>query len=172
MNRCFWITGLPGAGKTTLAKAFQNRLEQLGINAIYLDGDELRYILGKTNSHYSKADRLKLAKTYARLCQTLSLQGHFVICATVSMFDEVRKWNRLNIPQYIEVFVDAPNNILNIRNQKGLYSNQDKQLPGQSQEIELPRSPDYCFLNDNTKPVEFFVDKLIQPLNLRTKNEN
>ena len=161
---CFWITGLPGAGKTTIASSLQNALVEQNVFPILLDGDRLRQVLNKSSSHYDTGSRLELAKTYSKLCQLIVSQNQLVICATVSMFDEVRNWNRDNIPGYVEVFVDVPKEILVQRNQKGLYDNTTKQVPGLPPTIELPKNPNHHFINDGAKPIRKFIDNLIYEL--------
>ncbi|MBV8601217.1 MAG: adenylyl-sulfate kinase, partial [Candidatus Eremiobacteraeota bacterium] len=95
-GRVYWITGFSGAGKSTLARALAERLRADGETPILLDGDELRSVLGKEDA-YTATERAELAMSYGRLCKLLSDQGFTVICATISMFHEVRDWNRAQI---------------------------------------------------------------------------
>lgn len=117
-----WITGLSGAGKTTIAKALSQHLSQLGHAPIFLDGDRLREIMGADQGFYDKNSRLELAKRYARLCAELVNQGFDVICATISMFPEIWEWNRQNVDNYHEIYIRVPIEILIQRDQKGLYT--------------------------------------------------
>ncbi len=79
-----WLTGLSGAGKTTIAHELLKRAVAAGKSPILLDGDELRWALGAT-SKFDPDARRELGLTYARLCRLLSIQGHAVICATISL---------------------------------------------------------------------------------------
>ncbi|WP_143871771.1 adenylyl-sulfate kinase [Catenovulum sediminis] len=160
MVKCFWITGLPGAGKSSIAQCLQRKLLEYEVKPILLDGDSLRNVLGKSNSHYDRDSRAELAFVYGRLCKLMVSQQHIVICATVSMFEEVREWNRANIPGYLEVFIDAPKCVLLKRNQKKLYSSGETNLPGVNQKIELPKQPDFHFVNDGTKLIDSYADIL------------
>lgn len=141
-GKVFWITGLPGAGKTTLAKALYHRLGSLGYHPVLMDGDRLRSALRAEDSEsYTIAARLKLAHSYIRLCQLIAEQGHIVICATVSMFTEVRTWGRNNISGYCEIFLDTSSEVLASRNQKELYSKQCIDVTG----MQFPTKPDWHF---------------------------
>ena len=81
-GRVVWITGLSGSGKTTLARALLEAVP----DAILLDGDELRYVLGSTAKGFDAESRKRLALTYARLAEVLSKQGKTVLVATKSLF--------------------------------------------------------------------------------------
>src|SRR5215475_1968925 len=81
-GRTYWVTGLPGAGKTTIGRRLWQRLQAAGRFAIFLDGDVLRGILGGEHGH-SQQERRALAQSYAQLCRELTLQGAEVVCATV-----------------------------------------------------------------------------------------
>ena len=102
-GRVIWITGLSGAGKSSVAKALKHSLTKYGVFSILLDGDILRSILeedGEKGTSYARKERIKLSKKYSQLCKNLSSQGFTVIIATVSMFDEIYLWNRKNLPNY------------------------------------------------------------------------
>lgn len=151
-GRVVWITGLSGSGKTTLAREFVSLLRNSGDNVVFLDGDELREILSFDESgdeQFSRQSRLKLAKQYANLCKLISLQGATVVIATISLFNEIHKWNRLNLPNYLEVFLDVPLEILRKRDPKGIYKNFDEkrldQIVGLDLEFDTPFSPDLIY---------------------------
>lgn len=148
-NKVFWITGLSGAGKTTVSLKLKEELIKAGINPIHIDGDSIREILGDKFG-YSDQERLYLAQCYGRLCKNLSEQNQTVICSTISMYDSVRKWNRDNIFNYIEVYLKAPISTLVSRDPKGLYAdvNLRKEQPLVGHEdasFEEPKNPDLIF---------------------------
>ena len=143
-GRVIWLTGLSGAGKTTLAKALQQALP----GSLLLDGDALRSVLGSSQTGFDRESRLALALTYARLCKLLADQGATVITATISLFHAVHAWNRENIHNYLEIFLDVPENIRRQRDPKGLYATQPQNskpsIAGIDVAVEFPLQPDIC----------------------------
>jgi adenylylsulfate kinase len=158
MNRAaggdvFWVTGLSGAGKTTVATILRDRLVAAGRCCVLLDGDVLRAVLGAEGEHSPEA-RHRLAFTYARLCRELAGQGLCVVCATISMFHDVRRWNRESIPGYHEIYLRVPEDERIRRDAKGLYAQAAAgrltDMIGVHHVPELPDSPDLVI--DNVAP--------------------
>ncbi|PIQ27994.1 adenylyl-sulfate kinase [bacterium (Candidatus Blackallbacteria) CG17_big_fil_post_rev_8_21_14_2_50_48_46] len=169
-NKVYWLTGLAGSGKSTLGKQLWQTLRSAGQATVYLDGDVLREVFGKTKG-YSRAERLELAWRYSHMCHMLSIQGLNVVCATISLFHEVQAWNRKNLPGYIEIFLDTPFEILQERDQKSLYSKalagEIKEVVGVDIEPEWPQKPDiHLVYQPGLSPEECFIDlqKQIQRL--------
>ena len=157
----YWITGLSGAGKTTIASLLYKELIREKEGIVLLDGDELRKTVAG-DLGYTNSERLEAAMRYARLSAMLAKQGITVIIGTISMFDQVRDWNRENIPSYCEVYLEVPIEVLQARNQKSLYSNvkagQIKNVVGMDMDIEEPKHPDIIICNDGALTVEACVE--------------
>lgn len=157
MSAVYWITGLSGAGKTTIGKIFYEKIREKYPNTVFLDGDILRKVFGD-DLGYTKEERKKCAMRYSRLCDMLQKQGINVICCTISMFDSVREWNRENICGYREIYVKASMDTLKARDQKGLYSGvtqeKQKEAVGVHMEAEEPRNPDLVLQNDGLRTPE------------------
>ena len=136
-----WITGLSGAGKSSTARALQKLLSDAGVRSTILDGDELRECLGAEDA-VSRPDRVRLGLTYGRLANLLANQGHVVIVATISLFNEVFCWNRQNIPVYFDVFLETPIHELRSRDTKGIYGGFDagriQSVAGLDMEVDFP----------------------------------
>ena len=158
-NKVYWLTGLSGAGKTTIGHLWYEKLKSAGDPTVFLDGDELRQVFGG-NLGYTFEDRRKAAMNYARLCALLSRQGLTVVCCTISMFDGVRAWNRENIPGYIEVYIKASMETLRQRDQKGLYSVGRQNVAGVDFQVELPKTPDLILENNGQNTPEEQVEIL------------
>lgn len=120
-NLIIWITGLPGTGKTTLARSFIFDMAQKGEKFLLLDGDELRVAFGGV-SRYDRESRIQLAHSYARLANLISIQGFNVVVSTVSLFNEVQNFNRQNLKGYREVFLEVDLQILRSGPREEMYS--------------------------------------------------
>jgi glutamine kinase len=160
----FWITGLSGAGKSTLAQELWGRLRAAGRSVMLLDGDALRPAIAEDLGH-NAVDRRRSAMRNARLCRLLAEQGTDVVCATISLFHEVQRWNRENIPGYREIYVRVTLQELIRRDNKGIYA---KALSGQSGEVvgidvlaEEPEKPDLVIDNDGPLNVADAVNRIL-----------
>jgi adenylylsulfate kinase-like enzyme len=170
-GQLIWITGLAGAGKTTLSKHVYAKLKASKPELVLLDGDQLRQVFGGKQG-YSQDDRLALAMSYCRLCKVLCDQGIDVICATISLFSECHRWNRENISRYFEVYVQTPMAVLLERDQKQLYS---KALRGEIQhvvgvdlEFVPPEQPDLIINNSGSlDQMEGFAETICTALQIQ-----
>ena len=171
-----WLCGLAGSGKSSLATALSVILRQKFSNVIYLDGDELREIFA--HFYYDKKGRIDMAIKRAKMAKFLSKQGQIVIVSTISLFSEVYAWNRANLNNYFEVFVECEMNELKKRDQKGLYT---KALRGEVQNVvgvdiayDLPQ-PNLVLENskavDLDKKAQFLCDEFLKFYNKRNENE-
>lgn len=146
MGRVYWITGLSGSGKTTLGKRLCEELKKKQENVIYLDGDELRkYVFSSVG--YSYEERIATGIQYSGLCQLLSEQGYTVVCAVVGLFHQVQERNRSHIPNYTEIFLKAPEEVLKQKNKKGLYQGERKNVYGVDIVPEYPKNPEIIIEN-------------------------
>lgn len=157
----YWITGLAGAGKTTIGNQLYYELKEQGKNVVILDGDILKKIVGK-NVGYKREDRLQRAYQYCSLCQLLTNQGIDVVICTIAMFDEIRDWNRNNITNYLEVFLDVDYEVLQKRNKKGLYAKNGKNVVGVDMETEFPKEPDLVINSDGSISIKDCVDMILK----------
>jgi len=145
-----WLIGLSGAGKTTIGKEVQKLWSLNGRKAVLLDGDSFREIMGDDLGH-SMEDRRKNAGRISRFCKLLDDQKIDVVCCILSIFEESREWNRQNLVEYTEVFIEVPMDELIRRDPKGLYrkalDGEIKDVAGIDLEFELPESPDLIIRN-------------------------
>lgn len=169
-GKVIWITGLSGAGKTTLGLEIAKQLRSNSQNVVFLDGDELRSVLGDSAS-YTRSDRLKYAYIYGRLCKLLSEQGLIVVVATIALFAEIHQWNRENIGGYLEVFLDVPLSELRKRDHKGIYEKFDKGLlknvAGLDLSVDFPLNPNFHFKYDPDVQLHEIVGSVIATLMTR-----
>ena len=174
-GQVIWITGLSGAGKTTVAEQLTLRIREGGLQPILLDGDILRDLFKNTEvigETYRREARIKLALKYARICKILSSQGFTVVIATVSMFREVYGWNRANLPNYFEVYLNVPLDELRLRDPKKIYQRYDagelNNVAGLDLQIDEPLEPhvtlDFEKQSFLWKSSEVIVEHLISEL--------
>ncbi len=168
-GRVLWLTGLSGAGKSTLAQMLDAWLKEQGIHPVMLDGDAIRDMLPPELAGHDRASRLRIAGFNARLCRFLAHQGLTVICPTISMFHEIQAWNRDNIPGYVEIFLDAPIDLVKTRDPKGIYRRYERgeasEVVGLDIRAEYPLAPDIRLSMDGNTPIAASFDTLISALN-------
>jgi glutamine kinase len=163
-GRVYWITGLSGAGKTTLGRELWSRLRASGRAATFLDGDTLRAVIAEDLDH-SADHRRRSAMRNARLCRLLAEQGADVVCATISLFHEVQRWNRENIPGYREIYLRVPMEELERRDTKGIYAaarrGETCDVVGLDVPAEAPEAPDLVLDNYGSLDVSAAVDRIL-----------
>ncbi|WP_332772052.1 adenylyl-sulfate kinase [Phenylobacterium sp.] len=165
----YWVTGLPGVGRKTLARALAARLTDIGGSVVHLDGDRMREILGDRFGH-GQADRHVLSLAYGRLCREVAGQGHDVVFATVSMFHDVRRWNRASIPNYREIYLRASPALLAQRHPKGLYAaaqaGRIRNVVGFDLPMEEPETADIVIDVDTGTTPQSVLDQTLRRLGL------
>lgn len=164
----YWITGLSGAGKTTIGKNLYNYIHSKQKNVVFLDGDILRQVYQDLD--YSQEGRKKLTFQHGRLCKMLNSQGIDVVICVIAMFDECREWNRSEIENYREVYLRVPIEELISRDQKQLYSralrNEIENVMGINMEYEEPKSPDIIIENCGENTPEKVLQILVNEFNI------
>ena len=118
-----WFTGLPGSGKSTLARAAEAELAAAGVFACVLDGDNLRFGLN-TDLGFSPEDRAENIRRAGEVAALLHRYGAVVLAAFISPYrqDRDRVRNLHPAGTFMEVFVDAPLDVCEARDPKGLYA--------------------------------------------------
>jgi adenylylsulfate kinase len=115
------MTGLSGSGKTTIAKVLERRLRERGVNVEILDGDIVRTNLSK-GLGFSKEDRDTNITRIGFVANLLSRNGVVAITAAISPYREVRDAVREHTERFVEIYVDAPLEVCESRDVKGMYA--------------------------------------------------
>lgn len=163
--KTWWLSGLPGAGKSTLAQALATHLRQQSIPVCVLDGDELRRGLSN-DLGFSTADREEQSRRTAEIARLLNHNGICAIIALVSPSANGRARARdiIGSAHFIETYVSTPLHICQQRDPKGWYakakSNPTLQLTGISAPYEVPVNPE-CVIDTHQTRLPDAVDQLV-----------
>ncbi|WP_417613196.1 adenylyl-sulfate kinase [Owenweeksia hongkongensis] len=115
-----WLTGLSGAGKTTVGTVLFRRIKREFPNTVFLDGDILRDVWGGDLGHDIDS-RLVNARRISMLSKMLDRQGINVVACVLSISPDWRRWNRKEFSKYFEVKLEPGMDVLRKRDSKGLY---------------------------------------------------
>ena len=161
-----WMTGLSGAGKTTIANLLAEKLIRRGEKVEILDGDVIRTNLSK-GLGFSKEDRETNLMRIGFVCRLLSRNGAIAIAAAISPYDYIRKNLRKEDENFIEVYVNAPIEKCIERDVKGLYkkalAGEIKQFTGIDDPYEAPEDAEIEVHTDKEtveESVEFILRRM------------
>ena len=156
---CVWLTGLSGAGKSTIANALEKRLHAQGRHTYLLDGDNVRHGLSR-DLGFTEADRVENIRRVAEVARLMVDAGLIVIVSFISPFRAERRFARgLFAPgEFLEVFVDAPLAECERRDPKGLYAKVRRgelaNFTGVDSPYEVPESPEVRLDTTRLPPAE------------------
>jgi bifunctional enzyme CysN/CysC len=166
-----WLTGLPGAGKSSIANLVERRLHAVGKHTYMLDGDNLRHGLSK-DLGFSDADRAENNRRAGEVAKILTDAGLIVIAAFVSPFRADRETTRalFGDSAFVEVFVDVPPELAAERDTKGLYAKAREgglaNLTGIGSTYEAPESPE-LHLDMRALDIEAAAERVVAALTER-----
>lgn len=161
-GRVLWFTGLSGSGKSTIANAFEDCLNEAFRSTYLLDGDNIRMGLNK-DLGFSPEDRKENIRRIAEVAKLFADSGKIVLTAFISPYEEDRQMAKDIIGEdYVEIFLDVPLETCEDRDPKGLYkkarSGEIKGFTGIDAPYEAPKAPDIHMKGD------FTIDKAIDLL--------
>jgi adenylylsulfate kinase len=140
-----WFTGLSGSGKTTISQVVTQRLKANGYKIEVLDGDIVRLNLSK-GLGFSKEDRDENIRRIGFVAHLLSRNGVIVIVSAISPYRDIREEVRNRIGNFVEVYANAPLEVCEHRDVKGLYkrarSGELKGFTGIDDPYEPPIDPE------------------------------
>lgn len=140
-----WFTGLSGAGKSTITTALAQLLREEGYKVEVLDGDVVREGLTR-DLGFSREDRDENIHRIGFVCQLLTRNDVIVLVSAISPYRQAREEAKKKIGNFIEVYVNAPINVCEDRDVKGLYkrarAGEIKGFTGIDDPYEAPLNPD------------------------------
>ena len=163
-----WLTGLSGAGKSTVANLVEKRLFAMGKHTYLLDGDNVRHGLNR-DLGFTEADRVENIRRVAETARLFVDAGMIVLCSFISPFRSERNLARemLEPGEFIEVFVDTPLHVAERRDPKGLYKKaregRIKNFTGIDSPYEPPEQPEITLAGGMAAP-EDLADRVIEYL--------
>ena len=164
-SKVVWLTGLSGAGKSTIADAAVRKLHSLGVKTYVLDGDNVRHGLNK-DLGFTPEDRAENVRRVAEVAKLMADAGLVVFVALVSPFAADRRAAKelFDPGQFIEAYVDTPLDVVQQRDPKGLYAKAAAgaipNMTGVGQDYEIPTSPDLVL--EGSGDLDAAVDLVVQ----------
>lgn len=158
----FWITGLSGAGKTSVAKRIKNSISKKYGPTLLVNGDDLRRIFGLKK--YDKSSRLKYGFIFHNFAKFITNQNINLIFAVVCLFDQIRSLNKKYIENYREIFLKADIKKIRKIKKKKIYLDKKKPIVGLTFKPEFPKKPDVIIKNDFKKSLNTLSDELLKKL--------
>ncbi len=158
----FWITGLPGSGKSSIGNKLKPLIEKKYGKTVIIHGDEIRNIYKKKT--YKKVERLKLGKSNSDLCNLLSKQGVNVIFTTVGLVKELFNYNKKKILRYVEIFIKSDIQLLINKKKKFFYKVKTKNVWGVDLKPEFPSKPDVLIENKFNKSLSMLTDDIFKKI--------
>jgi len=164
-----WFTGMSGSGKSTLSALVAERLRSLGARVEVIDGDIVRTRLCK-GLGFSKDDREENISRIGFVCELLSRHGVIAIAAAISPYRACREELRSRIPNFIEVYMQCPVEVLVERDVKGLYkralAGEIPHFTGISDPYEAPAAPEVT-IDSSKDTLEYSLASILRLLEAR-----
>lgn len=165
---CLWFTGLPGAGKSTIAHAVEEKLHRQGCRTFVLDGDNVRHGLC-SNLGFSKEDRCENIRRIGEMTKLFVEAGVIALTAFISPFRHDRQLVRslLTDRDFIEIYCRCPLEVCEQRDVKGLYrrarAGEIREYTGISSPYEEPENPE-LILDTASASIETCADTVMKML--------
>ena len=158
----FWSTGLSGSGKTKIAKKISNNIRKNYGKTVVLSGDEIRNIFNLKG--YSYEERLETVLKYCKLAKKITSQNINVIFAVIGMVDVLRRWNKRNQKNYVEIYIKSDlKKIINAKKKK-IYHKKVSKIVGVDIPPEFPKNTDIIITNDFKKDLDYLSKILLKKI--------
>ncbi len=143
----FWVTGLAGSGKSVISKNIKKYIENKFGPTLIVSGDNLRNLYQFRK--YTKTDRIKFSQQKIKFCKFILKQKINIIFSTISLFEKVRKKNKKEISNYIEIYIEADlKKIIKLKKKKMYHKRKKQNIWGIHIKPEFPKKPDIKIRNN------------------------
>ena len=155
----FWITGLSGSGKTTIAKKVKKDIEKKYGPTLLINGDDLRkfFLL----NGFSKNNRLENAYKFSKLFKLITNQNINIIFATVGMMHKIRKIFKKTVKNFFIIYIKSDVKIIKQKKQKKMYFKFRENIVGVDIKPEFPKNPDIMITNYLNRDINSIAKELI-----------
>jgi len=158
----FTVFGVSGSGKTAIAKKIKKRISYLYGPTIEVSGDDMRKTF-KLNK-FSQKERKKNLPLYNRFKKLITDKKINLIFSIMGLYDKARNWNRKNIENYVEIYVEA--NMKKIMSQKRLETHlkRKRNIVGFDIKAELPKKPHVKVINNFDQDLEKISEEVLKKI--------
>ena len=158
----FWVTGLSGSGKSSIAKKIFPEIKKKYGPTILVNGDNMRKIFNLKK--YDKDSRLNNAMNFSKFSEFVTKQKINIIFANIGMFHKARNRNKNKITNYIEIYIEAKIKKIIQKGKKKTYKKNNTNIVGKDIIPELPKSPHIIIRNDFSKNVVQLSDEVLKKM--------
>ena len=164
----FWITGLSGCGKTSIAKLLHKKINDAYGPTLLISGDNIRSDFKLKG--YDRDSREKIGLMYSRFFKRILNQKINIIFAGIVLIEKVRKYNRKNIQNYFEIYIKSNINFLKKNKIKKIYEKKEN-IVGINISPEYPKNPDIVIVNNFLKSKKDISRKILKKILKKIPNQ-
>ena len=165
-----WITGLSGAGKTTIANYIIKKYLKVFPNILGVDGDVIRDLFGN-DLGFNEKDRVNQVNRLQKLALFLEKQNQIVVVSALYSSPKILNWNRENFINYYEIYLKAPIELVRSRDPKGIYKNYDLGKENNVVGLDIPwhepKNSDLIIDIDKNTTIKTITDKVIENIEFK-----
>ncbi len=158
----FWITGFSGSGKTQIAKKIYPSIKKRYGPTVLFSGDDIRRIFNLKG--YSYKERYDTVMKYCKLARFVTNQNVNVIFAVIGMMEGIRRWNKKNIKNYVEIYIKSNLKVVISKKKKRIYKTKTKNIVGVDIKPEYPKKPNIIIKNDFKKNIKLYSKELLNKI--------
>ena len=142
----FWVTGFSGSGKSEISYKIKKEIENKFGKTLIISGDNFRKSFNFKN--YDKISRIELGKKYINFLKIILDQNINVIFTVVGLYNDIRKFGRNKIRNYVEILIDTDIKKIKKNSKKIHYKKKQRNILGLDLKPEIPKKPDIKVKNN------------------------